>query len=355
MTVLKPRRFYAACCFLGAVCLTTSCSRKTSAPNDAGVDAGIDASVVAIPTASATTAPPTESQKRQADPADAAIPPAEPIRKVVSSIDGDAALAHQRDAIIGFFKDDLPSPIAAQFEVLPGNRSAILIPGKKEVDRPFVMVIDSNGTRAWTKTMPLAGIVSGVRDIAIVRGMESSVGIAFCDSTGKTAALRMWHDDGSINADFEVMEVPHCDKISAVYIPGVGHIVASSGETTARIGMIADNGMRVWDSAGIALPWIAMANTALTIAVDSEKSFVVVGINITEEKRRPNDGAISAMRYDMQGREVWSAPITVGHRSGRSLERIAVRVVGPEKLEVDIADKPTQRVTLSSTGVVVPQ
>lgn len=348
MTVLVQRRSYAAWAFCGALFFTTSCERKTSPPDDAGIDAS------PIPTASATIAPPTESPQRQVDPEDAAIPPTEPIRKVVPSINDDAALAHQRDAIIDFFKDDLPSPVAAQFEALPGNRTAILIPGKKDLERSFVMVIDANGTRAWTKNMPLAGIVSGVRDIAIVRGIESAVGMAFCDSTGQRAALRMWHNDGSINADFEVMEVPHCDKISAVYIPGIGTVVASAGETTARIGMIADNGMRVWDSAGIALPWTAMANTALTIAVDTEKSFVVVGINATEEKRRPNDGDIIAMRYNFQGREIWPAPMTLGHRSGRSLERIAVRVVGPQKLEVDIAEKPVQRVILSSDGVVVP-
>jgi hypothetical protein len=240
-----------------------------------------------------------------------------------------------------------------QFEALPADRTAILIPGKIDFSRPFVMVIDANGTRAWTKEMPLAGIVPGVRDVAIVRGLESSVGVAFCDSTGQRAGLRTWHNDGSINADFEVMEVPHCERISAVYIPGVGHIVASAGETTARVGMIADNGMRSWDSAGVGLPWTAMPLTALTIVVDSEKSFVVIGISATEEKRRPNDGTIVAMRYNLQGKELWLAPSILGHRSGRTMERLTARVVGPNKIDVNIADKPLQQVRLSSDGVTV--
>ena len=325
-----------------------SCTRQSTAPNDAGADASPP-----IVSAIVTAAPPPQ-QDRLPDPEDASVPASEPVRKLVQNIDDEPALAKQRDAILGFFKDDLPSPIATQFEALPGDRTAILIPGKTDHSHPFVMVIDANGTRAWTKEMPLAGIVPGVHDIAIVRGPESSVGVAFCDSTGHRAALRTWLYDGTINADFEVMEVPHCDKISAVYIPNVGHIVASVGEATARIGMIAVNGMRAWDPAGIELPWAGMPRTALTIAVDTADSFIVIGTGMVEGKTQPIEGAILAMRYDFQGREMWKIPMTLGQRSKRTLDRMRVRVIESKKLEVDLEEKPLQRVALSSDGVVVP-
>lgn len=346
--MLTKKGALTACCWV----LALGCSRQTAATNDAGVDAGADGSpempVIAAP--STTTHP-----ALLPDPEDATVPAAEALRKVIPKVEDDPQLVRQRDALTGFFKDELPSPFAAQFEALPGNRQAILVPGKLEAGRPFVMVIDANGTRAWTKDMPLAGIVPGVRDIALVRGAESAVGIAFCDATGNRAALRMWNADGSINADFEVMDIPHCEMISAMFVPGVGHLIGSTGETTARIGRIAANGMRVWDSAGIALPWNAMPKTALTLAGDSDNSFVVVGVDAAEkEKRRPNDGTIMAMRYDLLGRELWPTPVTLGHRRGRTLERVRVRHVGPGKLEIQVGDKPNDVVELNSDGTVTP-
>ncbi len=339
--------FTFASCFAIAGCTRND----DSVPNDAGVDAVIEA----LPTATAKAEPPRPPMPAQkADPGDISVPPSEPIRKIVSKIEDEPRLARQRDAILGFYKDEIPWPLEAQFEALPGSRQAILVQGKKEAGRPFVMAIDANGTRAWTKDMALAGIVPGVRDVSLVRGTESAVGIAFCDSTGERAALRMWNEDGSINADFEVMEVPHCEQISAIFIPGVGHVIGSTGETTARLGMIAANGMRVWDSTGVPLPWTAMARTALTIAVDSDNSFVVVGVDIAEkEKRRPNDGVILAMRYDFQGRALWPSPAKLGPRMGRTTERIRVRPAAPGKLDVEINEKADEHVELTSDGVIL--
>lgn len=327
--------------------LLPACERKTAAPNDAGVDASPVQSVV-------VATPPPMVQDPLPDAEDASIPAAEAVRKWVPRIEDEPSLAKQRDAITGFFKPTVPSPLAVQIETLPAGRTAILVRGEQEIDSPFVMVIDPNGTRAWTKDRPLAGIVSGVRDVVIVRGPESSVGIAFCDATGHRAALRTWHNDGSINADFEVMEVPHCDTIAALYIPNVGHLVASSGEATARFGMIASNGMRVWDAAGIDLPWSALPRTTLALAVDTEDSFVVVGAGMLEGKTAPRDGSILAMRYDLRGRPIWKVPMNVGPRSTRSTGPIHVRVLSWTKMEVDWDDKPVQRAALSSDGVVVP-
>jgi hypothetical protein len=347
------RRFsWFAVVTLALPLVLTSCSRKNEVPNDAGTDAAppVATSAFMVP------APiPKADSTVQADPEDVSVPPAEPLRKSVSKVDDDAVLTKQRDAILAFFKDDVPSPLKAQFETLPSSRMAIFIDGKNNQSSPFVMVIDANGTRAWTKEMPLAGIVPGVRDIALVRGTESAVGVAFCDSTGMRAALRMWNGDGSINADFEVMEVPHCDRINAVFIPGTGHIIGSVGETTARIGMIAANGMRVWDAAGLALPWDAQHDTALVFGVDSNASFIVVGIAAkTEDKRQPNEGTIMAMRYDFQGRSLWPVPRAIAPRTSKTFERPTIQVVGTQKLEVTISDKPGDRVQLSSEGVIVP-
>jgi len=346
------RRSWFSAATLALPLVLSGCNRKTEAPNDAGADAAppVATSAFMIP------APiPKADSTQQADPEDVSVAPAEALRKSVSKVDDDAVLAKQRDAILAFFKEDVPSPLKAQFETLPASRMAIFLDGKNNQASPFVMVIDANGTRAWTKEMPLAGIVPGVRDVAIVRGTESAVGVAFCDSTGMRAALRMWNNDGSINADFEVMEVPHCDRINAVFIPGTGHIIGSVGETTARIGMIAANGMRVWDPAGVALPWDAQHDTALAIGVDTNASFIVVGIAAkTEDQKQPNEGTIMAMRYDFQGRAMWPTPRALAPRTSKAFERPIVQVVGTQKLEVTISEKPGDRVQLSSEGVLVP-
>jgi hypothetical protein len=55
--------------------------------------------------------------------------------------------------------------------------------------------------------------VPGVREMAIVRGEEGGVGLAFCDPAGELAALRKWHADGGILADYEVLAIGGCEAI----------------------------------------------------------------------------------------------------------------------------------------------
>ncbi len=343
---------FVTCAFLMVCCMAAipACKRNESSVTDAGVPGKPDAGPFIAPV---TSIAPPKAEQRVPEPGDDSIPPAEAHRKLVDKLDDEPLLMRQRDAVLGFYKENVPSPLAAQFETLPADRMAIFLSGKREHSKPYVMVIDANGTRAWTKEMPLAGIVPGVRDVAIVRGKESSVGIAFCDSTAKLAALRSWHHDGSINADFEIMDTADCAFISAAYVPRAGHLIAASGDKTAQIGMIAENGMRMWDRDGITLPWIPSKATALTIAVDTDDSFIVLGVGSKKEgtSSRPNV-AILAMRYDLHGKELWQEPMNVARWSDPGPERIRARVIGTGKVEVDLEGKPRKVAELTADGIV---
>lgn len=285
---------------------------------------------------------------------DLSIPPTEPTRKQLRKLEDEPLVAAHRDLASTHFGDSLSSPIAVQIEALPADRRAILIPGPPELEKPLVYCVAADGTRAWTKEAPLAGIVGGVREMAIVRGVSSGVALAFCDASQKLGALRAWHADGGIFADYEVVEIPRCEAISALHWPGRGTLVAASGEGEARIGRIDARGMRPWGRSGLTLPWKPEPKSAVSILVDTDDTFVLVGVGTTDESRARHDGTlILAMRYDERGLEKWPAPIEIGRATQGDVRRIAARVVATGKMEVETSVTPPKRAELTSEGSVI--
>ncbi|MDC0743161.1 hypothetical protein [Polyangium mundeleinium] len=331
-----------------ALVVFPACRRDESA---APADAGTDASAAATASAAANPAP---SPPAPDVPSDHALPATEPRRSDVKRLEDDPRLSLHRDAVLAHFGEHVGLPLSLQVETLPGDRQALLIQDSSQPDKPLVLVVAADGTRAWTKEMPLAGIVPGVREMMVVRGPESSVGVAFCDAAGKLAALRAWTSEGGIFADYEVVEIPHCEAISALYWPGHGHVVVASGEGEARASRIDEQGMRAWGRSGLTLPWKPAPGAAVGILVDTDDTFVLVGAGSAERPLSRREEAVFAMRYDERGKELWPAPIAVGRPSGNVPKRPTARVITTGKMEIEMAEGSTRRrLELSSEGTVI--
>ncbi|HVK70881.1 MAG TPA: hypothetical protein VM694_40780 [Polyangium sp.] len=331
-----------------ALVVFPACRRdESAAPGDAGTDAS-----AAMTTSAA--APPAPSPPAPDVPSDHALPATEPQRFPVKRIEDDPRLSLHRDAVLAHFGEHVGLPLSLQVEALPGDRQALLIQDSSQPDKPLVLVVAADGTRAWTKEMPLAGIVPGVREMTVVRGPEASVGMAFCDAAGELAALRVWTSEGGIFADYEVVEIPHCEVISALYWPGHGHVVVAAGEGEARASRIDERGLRAWGRSGLTLPWKPDPGAAVGILVDTEDTFVLLGAGSAEGSLTRREEAVFAMRYDERGKELWPAPIAVGRPSGKAPARPTARVVTTGKMEVEMTEGAARRrLELSSEGNVI--
>lgn len=335
-----------------ALLMALSACRR--AGEDTPGDAGLP-TPTATATASASTPVPAPAPAL-ALPDDTSIPAAEPARAELRRLEDDPALLAQRDALHEHFGTNLAFPLSVQTEPLPGDRRAILVVGgPREAPDPFVLVVDAYGTRPWVKERPLGGIVPGVREMALVRGEEGGVGLSFCDPPGKLAALRKWHADGGVFADYEVLELEGCDALSALYWPGRGHLVAVSGAGEARVARLDEGAQRAWGRSGIRLPWKPAAGAPLTIAVDSEETVILLGLGTPDDRAAdPGPPAVLAMRYDASGKALWPAPAAVGRPSGPPQARIVTRQLEPGTLEVVLDAAPSRRaVELTSAGNVI--
>ena len=346
------RRSSRALLALAALVVLPACRRDEPAP-PAG--AGTEATPPGSASATAPPAPPPPAfAPTPGVPEDRSLPATEARRLELKRIEDDPRLALHRDAVLSHFGTNLGFPLSLHVEALPGDRQALLIQDSTQVDKPLVLVVAADGTRAWTKEMPLAGIVPGVREMTVVRGPESSVGLAFCDAEGRLAALRTWTSEGGIFADYEVVEIPHCEVISALYWPGQGHIVVAAGEGEARASRIDERGMRVWGRSGLTLPWKPDPGAAVVILVDTEETFVLVGAGTAEGPDKRREEAVFAMRYDARGKELWPAPLAVGRPSGKAPKRPAARVIAAGKMEIEMTEGAARRrLELSSEGSVV--
>jgi hypothetical protein len=272
----------------------------------------------------------------------------------VRRLSDDPALARHRDALTAHFGMALPFPLEVQTAALPGARRAMLILGPPEAREPLILVTDAGGATSWIKERPLAGIVPGVRELALLGGPEGGVSLAFCDPAGKLGALRQWDADGGIVADYEVLDLTSCDAISALHWPGQGFVVAASGAAPARAQLLDGSGRRAWGRAGLELPWKPAAGAPVTIAPDTDATVVLLQVGAAGEPGgRPGAPAAMAMRFDVHGTALWPRPIAVGRPSAPPAARLVVRATGAGALRVELAPGPAPRaVELTPEGQV---
>lgn len=261
-----------------------------------------------------------------AAPEDGAVP-GEARRVMVRRLADDPRLSRHKETLKTQYGDKLPWPLEVQTAALPGGREALLILGPPEAREPLVLVLDASGAQAWSKEMPLVGVIPGVRELAILGAPEGGVALAFCEPEGKFAAVRHWDAEGGIVADYEVVEGGGCAALSAAHWPGRGFVVAASGPEGARAQVLDRQGSRAWGRSGVLLPWHATPGAPVSIAPSGE-GVVLLQAGLAEGASAGAAGGgasgVLAIRYDARGNMLWRAPLRVGAAPQPATARVGV-------------------------------
>lgn len=212
--------------------------------------------------------------------------------------------------------------------------------------RPFAFVADAHGV-LWSKDRPVAGILPPVGPSAIAAAPSGRVAIAVCDPPTSAVALRIWDDDGSPFADFQVLTVEKgCDALSLLFWPRHGFIVVASQVGATRAQLVNENGSPTW-SQGLDLGARSPRPGAIapaSLAADTDETFVLVQM-IQPSTVEGSPYHALAFRYDVRGTPIWPAAVDLGaltrppasgERVKLSLTRPGVRVTLPDGSEIDV-------------------
>jgi hypothetical protein len=351
---------------VAAVTALAACHRTNDAPAPpdaaAAASAAASASAAATATASASASASAAATEPAPDPAlrdDLSVPAAEAKRATLRRLEEDPSLDQHRDALFEHFGKTLPSPLEVQTIDLPAGRRAMLVMGPPSARDPLVLAVDAHGTRPWIKEHPVAGIFPGLRELALVRGAEGGVSLALHEPQSHVVALRQWHADGGVLADYQLFTADTCDALAALFWPGHGTVVAASDGHAARAQLLTGEGQNAWGPSGLRLPWTPAAGAPIALAADTETTLIVLQTGTPDN---PGDDrgppAVLAMRYGPRGTALWPAPVAVGRSSGPASARIVATPVAVGTLRVELPGTPGKLlVELSAEGrvVVLPQ
>jgi hypothetical protein len=332
-----------------------------SAPAPAAVSAPAAATVSAPAAATVSApAPASESASAAASALASAAPletsalpaaAAEPKRTRIGRIEDDRALVPHRDVIRAHWKGDVPSPLELQSVALTGGRRAVLLYGRPKHRDPLILALDPQGALLWTKERPLAGIAPEVSEMVIAPGPEGEVALLWFDTPTRLVALRKWAADGSILADFELLDGGPCEALSAMYWPGRGWVVVASQDGAARAQLLDEGGQLAWGDRGLGLPWSSRASAPASIAPDTDGSVMLFQIGQAEGATGKRGDRLLVARYNAPGAALWTRPVDLGAAPpGAAQARIAaarvadgvVRVAlgaGPSRLSADVTSE----------------
>jgi hypothetical protein len=216
-------------------------------------------------------------------------------------------------------------------ELNVGHRHALLV---SEADkptsqaRPFLVVVDERGAAVWTRAHPIGGILPPVGPLAIAGGPRGRVALAACDPPTKAVALRLWDDDGSPFADFQVLDGVACDSVSVLFWPKHGWIVVAVAADSTRARFVTEDGSLGWGRGlelGVRSRPLALAPASL--AADTDETFVLV--QIAQPTAAPGTPFHAlAFRYDTRGAPIWPAAIDLGEVGGAAFATGVRAVLG---------------------------
>ncbi len=265
----------AALALVAAACTRPAPPSDMAPASSASATAAPSAPVEADPTEPAPS-PPAPSVSRPEDFAAGFPPvPVEPRRESLRKLDAERALAAQEALLRDHFGGALPSPLEVQVAALSGERRAFLAAGEARRRNPFLLVTGAKGELLWTKERPLAGTRQVVTEMVVTPGPRGEVALLWCDIPTQVVGLRKWGPDGTVLADFQVLEVDVCEALSALYWPGRGWVAVASQHGAARAQLLDEVGKRSWGPRGIELPWGARPSSPASIAVDTDVSVMV--------------------------------------------------------------------------------
>jgi hypothetical protein len=206
--------------------------------------------------------------------------------------------------------------------------------------RPFVVVTDEAGAVLWSKERPNAGVLPPVTALAIAGGPSGRVALAMCDPPTKSVALRLWDEDGSPFADFQVLDVEACDGLSLMYWPHRGWIVVATAPDVTRARLVTESGSLGWGRGldlGARSAWGVLSPAS--VAADTDDTFVLVQA-VQPSKIEGSPFHALAFRYDAFGSGIWSGATDIGvlDRPPAPGERVVVRRNQPAGVSVAIGN-----------------
>jgi hypothetical protein len=348
----RPRARALALCILAA-----SCHRAAPPPGDAGALA--DASPPpGEPSPEAHAPPPREPRWH-------GLPVTEARRARLAQLADDPALAPGAVLLRAHFGPQL-FPLDAQSATLgepeagAGVRRALLLRGKDDA-RPMVVVVDARSRGVWSNDHPTAGLLPRVSELAIAPAPRGGTALFFYDPPVHVLGARRWDDEGGLLVDFELLDLPACDALSALYWPGRGWIVAAArvGETRAQL--LLEAGGMAWGHDGVAIAASADDTEAdgargargargepVSLVLDTDGTFMAMQRgSVTDDEGKRREDRLLAYRYDARGTPVWDAPRDLGPMP-RSLARVPLERPS-EGMVRALLPRP---VTLASDGTV---
>jgi hypothetical protein len=203
-----------------------------------------------VASATASAAP---SSPRPWEGADVAPPPDEPVdparavgatRRRITTAADEPAIGANRELFERQYRGLVPMPLEVREARLAGGRRALAFVHASEEVRPFVVVTDAEGKALWHKERPLAGTHERFRWLTITAGPEGSVLVFWWDVTSKAVAGRRWEFDGSVFADFHLLDAEDCSGVDALYAPGRGWIVTATSGGRAEAAALTETGFR---------------------------------------------------------------------------------------------------------------
>jgi hypothetical protein len=270
-------------------------------------------------------------------------PAAEARRSHVADLAGDAALAGAADASGKHFTGASPAAgfdvQIAELSVAHRRATLVMEAGKAVADaRPLLVVTEADGRLAWSKTRPAAGILAPVTALAVAGGPRGRVALAACDPPTKSVALRLWDDDGSPFADFQVLDVEGCDGLTLLYWPRHGWIVVALAPDVTRARLVSESGSLQWPG-GLDLGVRSKAGelALASVAADTDDSFVLVQA-VQPDRSAGSAFHALAFRYDAHGTAIWPAAIDLGAlaRAPAAGDRVVVTPAGPAGVRVAV-------------------
>jgi hypothetical protein len=337
--------------FLLAACARPVVDRSDGAPAPSATASGVapaedDAGRDAL-------TPPSVDGESAVEVAGLPPPPVEARRTQLRSLDQERALAPQEALLRAHFGGTLPSPLELQTAALLGDRRAYLAAGEPRRRNPFLLVTGARGELLWTKEHPLAGTRQVVTEMVVAAGPHGEVALLWCDIPTQVVGLRKWGADGTVLADFQVLEVDVCEALSALYWPGRGWVAVASQHGAARAQLLDEVGKRSWGPRGLELPWAARPSSPVSIAVDTDVSLILFQTGDRAHKDEAGAGPerVLAMRYDTLGTTLWDGALDLGPAPAGTAVRVAATRVDSGKVRVSLGARGN--VTVTAAGSIL--
>ncbi|HVU03829.1 MAG TPA: hypothetical protein VHE30_18850 [Polyangiaceae bacterium] len=251
----------------------------------------------------------------------------------------DPLLAAHQAVVDQHFGGRTPYPLAFQVVSAGPGKTAVLLLATRGEARPLAFLLGPSGERVWTKEHPIGGVKPGVVEPSLLSGPDGHVCLAWCNGSTNSIALRRWAEDGSAFADYEAFHADGCEALSALYWPHHGFLLVAATRGGATAELVTDDGRRAFGPDGISLPWLYRAPAPVSLALDTEESFLL--FRLGQSGGAGTGEYLFANRFSAEGRPLWPGPV--------SAKRLTAPAADPsQRIRLDPAPDGSVRATLAA-------